>query len=225
MADKLQCPYCGRKLPAPSQAGLVKCDGCKCPFDPSKLRYRPASFPRRVAGWVLLAVGAYLLLSGLSAALKYDYRAPVIAIVMRLLGTFLLPAFTIAAGAALKRGKMVLDVSPSDAGPQPIGVVSASEAAQIPYPYVYVNPDGTVRELHPKERQYLETPFHPADGARPYVKPSYDARNGWGDIEGFCPRSAIPEELRVSEAPAEDPTRTRAAEDLIERITRHVPRA
>src|SRR6516165_8814322 len=109
MADKLQCPYCGRKLPAPSQAGLVKCDGCRCPFDPSKLRYRPASLPRRVAGWVLLAVGILLLLSGLSAARTYNYRDPVI--ITRLLGTFLLPAFTIAAGAALKRGKTVLDVS------------------------------------------------------------------------------------------------------------------
>src|SRR5262249_35206878 len=76
MANTLQCAYCGRKLPAPPEAGPVKCDGCKCPFDPAKLRYRPACLPRRVAGWVLLALGVLLLLSGLSAALKYDYRTP-----------------------------------------------------------------------------------------------------------------------------------------------------
>jgi hypothetical protein len=162
-------------------------------------------------------------LSGLSAAKKYDYRTP--KIIMKLLGTFLLPGFTIAGGSALQRGKMVLDVSPCDASPPLIGVVSASEVAQVPYPYVYVNPDGTVRDLHPKERHYLETPFNPFDGARPYVKPSYDARDGWGDIKGFCPRSAIPEQLHVSEAPAEDPTRPFAVEDMIELVKRRVPKA
>jgi hypothetical protein len=162
-------------------------------------------------------------LSGLSAALKFDYRAP--NVIMKLLGTFLLPGFTVAAGLALKRGKMVLDVSPRDASPPLIGVVSPSEAAQVPYPYVYVNPDGTVRDLHPRERQYLETPFNPFDGARPYVKPSYDARDGWGDIKGFCPRSAIPDQLHVSETPAEDPTRPFTVEDVIELVKRLVPKA
>jgi hypothetical protein len=171
----------------------------------------------------LLAVGILLLLSGLSAARTYNYRDPVI--ITRLLGTFLLPAFTIAAGAALKRGKTVLDVSVPHALREPIGVVSASEAAETPYPYVYVNPDGTVRDLHPRERAYLETPFDPCDGARPYVKPSYEARNGWGDIQGFCPRSAIPEELRVCEAPVEDPTRTFTVEEMIELAQRRVPKA
>src|ERR1700683_5388526 len=32
-----------------------------------------------------------------------------------------------------------------------------------PYPYLFVNADGSARELHPKEREHLETPFHPAD--------------------------------------------------------------
>jgi hypothetical protein len=45
--------------------------------------------------------------------------------------------------------------------------------------YVYVNEDGTARELHPNERQYLETEFLPGDGAAPHVKRSYTERNGW----------------------------------------------
>ena len=48
-----------------------------------------------------------------------------------------------------------------------------------PYPYVHVNGDGTARELHPNERQYLESEFRPGDGAAPYVKSSYAERNGW----------------------------------------------
>ena len=42
--------------------------------------------------------------------------------------------------------------------------------------YVYVNEDGTARELHPNERQYLETEFLPGDGAAPHVKRSYAER-------------------------------------------------
>ena len=33
-------------------------------------------------------------------------------------------------------------------------------------PYVYVNEDGTARELHPNERQYLETEFLPGTARR-----------------------------------------------------------
>src|SRR5579859_1440315 len=33
-------------------------------------------------------------------------------------------------------------------------IVSATEAAQDPYPYTFVNHDGTARELHEAERQY-----------------------------------------------------------------------
>jgi hypothetical protein len=49
-----------------------------------------------------------------------------------------------------------------------------------PYPYVYVNADGTARELHANEQKYLETDFKGGDGAAPYVKSSYQERDGWG---------------------------------------------
>ena len=87
-------------------------------------------------------------------------------------------------------------------------MVSSSDAARIPYPWVYVNLDGTVRELHPKEREYLQTPFHPTDGARPYIKLKYHDKNGWGEIQGFCQRSAIPQQLPVADAPSESPIKT-----------------
>jgi hypothetical protein len=49
-------------------------------------------------------------------------------------------------------------------------VVSADEAAQDPYPYIFVNDDGTARELHAAERAYLEQTFLPFDGGRPTSK-------------------------------------------------------
>ncbi len=80
-------------------------------------------------------------------------------------------------------------------------IVSRQAAKQYPYPYVHVNDDGTVRELRPEERSFLETPFSPGDGGRPALKSSYDSRNGWGSIRGFCRRDKIPPSVEILEVP------------------------
>jgi hypothetical protein len=85
-------------------------------------------------------------------------------------------------------------------------VVPQDKAKSIPYPIVFVEDDGTVRELHQSERAYLETPFDPTDGARPFVKSSYKKKDGWGSTEGFCLRSKIPSNISIGEAPLEDPS-------------------
>ena len=74
-----------------------------------------------------------------------------------------------------------------------------------PYPYVYVNADGSARELHESERRYLETEFKGGDGAAPYIKSSYDERNGWHELNGYLARSLLPEAAAIHDAPAEDP--------------------
>ena len=76
-------------------------------------------------------------------------------------------------------------------------VVSPEEAKQQPYPYVYVNANRPVRELHDAERQYLEQPFSPFDGGRPYIKHSFESLDGWASIAGFCRRSLIPRECQL----------------------------
>jgi len=78
-------------------------------------------------------------------------------------------------------------------------VVSQEAAKQSPYPYVHVNDDGTVRELRPEERSFLETPFSPGDGGRPALKSSSDSKNGWGSIRGFCRRDKIPSNVKILE--------------------------
>ena len=74
-------------------------------------------------------------------------------------------------------------------------IVSPSEVTD-PYPYVYVQDDGSFRELEADERSYLEEAFHPGDGARPYVKSSYGERTPGGNLRGFLRRSLLPESLR-----------------------------
>lgn len=70
-------------------------------------------------------------------------------------------------------------------------------AAEPGFEYVYVNQDGSVRELSPKEQVYLSTPFHGADGGRPYVKSRYDSKDGWGSLSGFVERRRVPSTLVI----------------------------
>jgi hypothetical protein len=104
--------------------------------------------------------------------------------------------------------------------PVSTAVVSSTAALQKPYPYVFVNNAGTVRELHPEERKYLETPFSPFDGARPYVKQDYGSVDGSNTIEGFCPRSKIPNGLVIGDAPSSNPMPPMSKGDIIESLRR-----
>ena len=60
------------------------------------------------------------------------------------------------------------------------------------YEYVLVLKDGSAREVTANEREYLETDFSPADGARPYIKFRYESVDGWESIEGFLLRRQLP---------------------------------
>jgi hypothetical protein len=95
-------------------------------------------------------------------------------------------------------------------------IVTADQARIDPYRFVYVNEDGGVRELHPNEEKFLETPFHPADGARPYIKGNYSQENGWGKIEGFLMRSRLPRDIAIGPAPEKDPQKLLTKEDQIQ---------
>lgn len=95
-------------------------------------------------------------------------------------------------------------------------MVDKDRSGPGPHPYIYVNADGSARELHQEERAYLETPFQPADGARPYIKGSYSQRNGWGEIAGFLERSRLPKETVIQAAPAENPSKPLTKSDQIQ---------
>jgi hypothetical protein len=66
------------------------------------------------------------------------------------------------------------------------------------FAYVYVNQDGSVRELSPAEQAYVSTEFQFGDGARPYIKGSYESRDGWGSRSGFLLRRRVPKRLVIA---------------------------
>lgn len=73
--------------------------------------------------------------------------------------------------------------------------------ATLPRPgsdYVYVEDDGSVRDLDPDEVEYLETDFLPNDGGRPYIKGRYRDKTPDGRLGGYLPRRKVPRRLRTS---------------------------
>src|SRR5690349_11200668 len=63
---------------------------------------------------------------------------------------------------------------------------------------VWINSDGTARELTDAERRYVDTDFLPFDGASPYIKSHYSQRTKLGDIKGFLPRKEVPDSIPIN---------------------------
>ena len=72
---------------------------------------------------------------------------------------------------------------------------------------VYVNEDGSVRELTEAEKRYVGTQFSPLDGARPYIKSRYLDRTALG-IQGYLPRAELPHGVAIAQAPQQDAPQT-----------------
>lgn len=65
------------------------------------------------------------------------------------------------------------------------------------FKYVYVELDGSVRELYQDEKDYLLEDFHPNDGGRPYIKNNYNQLTPDNKIDGFLERRKVPKEISV----------------------------
>jgi len=79
----------------------------------------------------------------------------------------------------------------------PRGAAQSVRSMQAADQLVYVNQDGSVRELSHDECRYLAQQFHPSDGGCPYIKESYDCQDGWGGISGFLRRTSLPSGIVV----------------------------
>jgi hypothetical protein len=66
---------------------------------------------------------------------------------------------------------------------------------------VWINADGSARELREAEKRYVDADFRPADGARPYVKGDYSVRNAWGDLSRYVERTLVPDHVRIDPSP------------------------
>ena len=67
--------------------------------------------------------------------------------------------------------------------------------------YVYVNLDGSARELTADEQDYLNTPFYGGDGARPYIKFRYESLTPDGRIVGYLERRQLPAKIKIQPPP------------------------
>ena len=65
------------------------------------------------------------------------------------------------------------------------------------FKFVYVNQDGSVRELSPGEQAYLSEQFSGGDSGRPYIKSSYKSSDGWGSQSGFIVRRRVPSRITI----------------------------
>ena len=63
--------------------------------------------------------------------------------------------------------------------------------------FVYVNQDGSVREISVGEQEYLKRRFNPFDGARPYIKSRYWSWDNWGSRSGYLKRYRVPSRIMI----------------------------
>jgi|SRR6185437_14243314 len=74
--------------------------------------------------------------------------------------------------------------------------------------YVYVNLDGSARELTAEEREYLSETFSGGDGGRPYIKFKYESLTPDGRISGFLERRQVPAKIEIQPPPTPAPKST-----------------
>ena len=70
------------------------------------------------------------------------------------------------------------------------------------FKYVYVEDDGSARELTPQEKQYLSAKFPGGDGGRPYIKLKYESRTPDGRLRGYLTRRQLPKSILVRDCDA-----------------------
>jgi hypothetical protein len=70
------------------------------------------------------------------------------------------------------------------------------------FEFVYVEDNGTVRELDNEEVEYLKEEFLPNDGGRPYIKTSYKDLTPDGKIGGFIYRIRVPKNIIITKEKA-----------------------
>ena len=94
---------------------------------------------------------------------------------------------------------------------------------------IWINADGSARELTEADKQYVDTEFSPFDGARPYIKSHYEQRNGWGELTGYLHRKQVPAGIAINPAPlessAQHPTPQAVEESLLGLVRKHRPDA
>jgi hypothetical protein len=105
---------------------------------------------------------------------------------------------------------------------QPLKRVAMPNASEV---LVYINEDGSARELTEGDKKYVDTQFSPLDGARPYIKSRYFERTPLGGFRGYLPRTEVPKGMPINPAPPESApqhqTPKMVADSISELIQKH----
>lgn len=92
---------------------------------------------------------------------------------------------------------------------------------------IWINGDGSARELSEADRTYVDTAYSPFDGARPYIKSHYAQRDGWGELSGYLHRKDVPDGVPIGPAPPESPpqqqTPPAVADSILDLVRKHRP--
>jgi hypothetical protein len=89
---------------------------------------------------------------------------------------------------------------------------------------IWIEADGSARELNDTEKKYVDTAFSPFDGARPFIKSRYDQRNGWNDLSGYLQRKLLPKGIPINPPSPSSPepnTPQSVADAILEKIRKH----
>lgn len=65
------------------------------------------------------------------------------------------------------------------------------------FEFVYVENDGSARELDEEEQEYLKTEFHGGDGNRPYIKDRYSQLTPDNKMHGYILRTRVPKSIEI----------------------------
>jgi hypothetical protein len=83
---------------------------------------------------------------------------------------------------------------------------------------VYINDDGSARELTETDKKYVDTELSPLDGARPYIKSNYSQRTALGEIRGYLPRTEVPDGVHINPAPPESAAQQQTPQTVADSI-------
>ena len=90
----------------------------------------------------------------------------------------------------------------SKAGFQPPPMICNALMEKPSEALIWIEEDGSARELTDAEKRHVDAEYSPFDGARPYVKTRHDQVNTLGDLSGYLQRTALPSGVSVGPAPA-----------------------
>jgi hypothetical protein len=71
------------------------------------------------------------------------------------------------------------------------------------FDYVYVDDDGSARELNAEEDEFVTTALLPDDEVHFYIKPRYESLSPDGRLRGYLRRNQLPRKISVGPPPSD----------------------